>query len=170
MRVIIFASILAIHSFSALQATEIKVRDVQLIACPPVSLPDGKRVLQSYAPSTERCKNSSQSVLVYIAEFGDINALCAFRSDYGCTQFIDMTEWEHAQFEYMRGFVRVKETFRTCGIQGTDEQGRITWRIEMLTVNDDCKPNVNAVRHWDFMQGKVYIRDGDQTLGVIKLN
>lgn len=163
------ALLLLVLGFASVDAAEVRVREVQLIACTPVGMPDGKRVLQRYAPSKERCKHISQSVLVYVAEFGEINALCAYRSDDGCTRYDEMTAWEREQFEYMRGFIRIKNVFRTCTIEGTDHREKLVWRMEMLTVNGDCKPSVNAQRHWDFMQKKVYIRDGEETLGVIRM-
>ena len=141
------------------------VREINLVPCDPIAIPDGTRVLELFAPEKNDCSNSARTVLIRIAEYGKINALCSYRGGgKACTQLHSMNTQERAHFEHLRAFATPAEHYGTC----TAGDGS-TWLTEMVTPHGDCKPEIHAVRHWDFIQGRVYLKEGAKGIGAIDL-
>ena len=142
------------------------VRDIKLVACPPVATMDGTRVSETFAPTLADCKNEPSTVLIRIAEFGGLDVLCSYRGGgRPCITVPEMNEEQKAHFERLRVYaVASKKGYGVCRVGDG-----VTWMTEMITSTDDCSPEVHAIRHWDYLQKRVYLKDGFKGIGVVEL-
>ncbi|MBI2048591.1 MAG: hypothetical protein HYT30_01555 [Parcubacteria group bacterium] len=163
MKKMFLLALCALCGTTALAEGSVSLRDITLVECEPVPSLDGLRVQQFFAPAKEECNNSASTVLIRVAEYGKVNALCSYRGGgRACTPLPAMNSAEHELFESMRAFAIPAKVYRTCTIG----DGK-TWLMEMVTPSGDCTPDIHAMRYWDFIQKRVYLKDGSKGIGYV---